>query len=1307
MYGAVDGGAALGDLAARGARYIAVVLATMVVAAVTLVMTPGGSARADTTFASGQVFASVGFSNVGVFDGNSGSPLTTLTDSTPVLDANGFPTFTTGSVFDSSNNFYVADDSNNAISKFSSTGAPMGQFATGLDNPESPVFDNSGNLYVGQQSTPYIAKFSPTGQRLGDIGPLKTELFGDDWIDLSSDQCTFYYTSEGTDIMRYNACTNTQLSNFNVAPFTGLGAFQLKILANGDVLVADSSAVLLLDQNGNVIQTYSCGSLPGCAGLLFAVSVDPNGTSFWTGDAQSGDVWQIDIATGNVLKSFATGSPGLLFGLTVDGQLMAATAPTITRQTVTNLSPPQVSGPFSFDSPTPVSSVLTDSSGNPVSGEQVTFTLNGDSAESCTSVPTGSDGVASCDITPTVPAQSYTLTASFAGDNSSTTPLAQSGSLDTITVTPDTTTLTYTGPTTAVNGQPVTLTGTLTTDVPTPGTPLNGQPVTFTLGSQSCTGTTDANGNVQGCVIPTVDQTVSNVTVTGDYAGSSVQSSSTLPTPVLVLVTEPTTLTVHAATGDYSDATTVSGTLTHTVGGAPIAGEHLTLTLDSNETCTTGLTDATGTASCSVTPSEIAATYPLTGSFFGDTTQPLWLMPSSGASNFVVTLEETTLTYTGPTVTQNGQTLTLSGVLTSENAKENASDAAQAAPIAGRTVVFQLGTGASAQTCVGATDATGTASCQIASVSQAPGPIPVTDTFPGDAYYQAASAASTVNLPEGTQLTINPTTTSGVYNGSTPVSATLTNTYTNQPVPGEPVTFTVTGAPPCTATTNAQGVATCAVTPDEPAGTYTLSASFPGDTSSMPQLLPNSTSTPFTETQAPTSVTYTGPTTLTNGQPVTLTGVVTSSEPTPGTPIGGETVTITIGSGGSSQSCTGTSAANGVVSCTVANVNQTSKTVPVTATVMGNDFYQPSSSTPTTDNVQSPTTLTVTATTGQYGGPTTVTGTLTNTATGQPVVGQTVTLTLNGTQSCNAVTGANGQASCSITPNEPAGSYTTSGSFGHNAPTITSGPSLLPSTGSNTFVVTKAPTTIVNTSPTIVVDGMPITLSATVSTTVGSGPGGLPVTLTLGSGSTAQSCTGTASATGVVTCTITNPNQVAGTSTVTVTTPGNSYYQSSSASVMESILKPIVMGPQDMEGDQKLAPGTVLEVGYDFTMPGNHPAATVSFVDASVSYQATCVTGSGGGNFTVPIADLTYSDPVNSTAWYATGDQHNAAAYQGSITVPNLCNGGLVRLQQGGTFTAGIASTDLLNSVGVRWHYSANGSSGSWSGTLNTVPGPV
>ena len=62
-------------------------------------------------------------------------------------------------------------------------------------------------------------------------------------------------------------------------------------------------------------------------------------------------------------------------------------------------------------------------------------------------------------------------------------------------------------------------------------------------------------------------------------------------------------------------------------------------------------------------------------------------------------------------------------------------------------------------------DSTGTVACSIASVNQSPGPIPVTDTFGGDQYYKTASASSTVNLPEGTKLVINPTT--GTYSGPT------------------------------------------------------------------------------------------------------------------------------------------------------------------------------------------------------------------------------------------------------------------------------------------------------------------------------------------------------------------------------------------------------------------------------------------------------------------------------------------------------------------------------------------------------------
>ena len=114
---------------------------------------------------------------------------------------------------------------------------------------------------------------------------------------------------------------------------------------------------------------------------------------------------------------------------------------------------------------------------------------------------------------------------------------------------------------------------------------------------------------------------------------------------------------MNPGTSNYSDATTVSGVLTDSNTNTPIANEPVTFTLNGTETCT-GTTDATGTASCTITPGEPAATYTLSGTFGGDTTLPLQLTPSSGSNNFVVTLEETALTYTGGTVAQNGQPLT-------------------------------------------------------------------------------------------------------------------------------------------------------------------------------------------------------------------------------------------------------------------------------------------------------------------------------------------------------------------------------------------------------------------------------------------------------------------------------------------------------------------------------------------------------------------------------------------------------------------------------------------------------------------------
>jgi Galactose oxidase, central domain len=159
-----------------------------------------------------------------------------------------------------------------------------------------------------------------------------------------------------------------------------------------------------------------------------------------------------------------------------------------------------------------------------------------------------------------------------------------------------------------------------------------------------------------------------------------------------------------------------------------------------------------------------------------------------------------------------------------------------------------------------------------------------------------------------------------------------------------------------------------------------------------------------------------------------------------------------------------------------------------------------------------------------------------------------------------------------------------------------------------------------------------------------------------------------------------------------------------SAELYQPVQATLSMGPQAMEGNLELAPGSTLEAGYDFTMPGNHPAATVTFTGAQVTFAWTCVSGSGSGTLVVPMANQSYTDAQNSSAWYPSGDQNSSLVYQGSIAVPNYCSGGLLSFQAGGTFSTSISSTDTTDKVNVRWHYSGGGSAGSWSGTQSIVP---
>jgi hypothetical protein len=121
-------------------------------------------------------------------------------------------------------------------------------------------------------------------------------------------------------IRRFDISTNTQLANFNAVD-AGSNMFALRILTDGGVLIAHTSNVLRYDSSGNLVQTYN---VTGHIGTLFALNLDPDGTSFWTGDL-GGDnkIFRVDITTGNILTSFNALQAGdnTLGGLTVFGEI--------------------------------------------------------------------------------------------------------------------------------------------------------------------------------------------------------------------------------------------------------------------------------------------------------------------------------------------------------------------------------------------------------------------------------------------------------------------------------------------------------------------------------------------------------------------------------------------------------------------------------------------------------------------------------------------------------------------------------------------------------------------------------------------------------------------------------------------------------------------------------------------------------------------------------------------------------------------------------------------------------------------------
>jgi hypothetical protein len=226
----------------------------------------------------------------------------------------GISSFTTGMAFDRVGNLYVTDFGASNVSRFNPLGELVGTFGSGYSSlSESIVFNKAGDAYVGSADG-NVVEIDPNGNFVQEFPTGRS-----DWIDLAADQCTLYYTDEGEfgGILRYNVCTNEPLPEF-VARSGVEHPYALRLLPSGGLLVADTSVIRRFDHEGNLVQTYS---YPGNS-AWFALNLDPDGTSFYSADFETSSVVKFDIASGQPLLAYNTGTPfQTVYGILVDGEL--------------------------------------------------------------------------------------------------------------------------------------------------------------------------------------------------------------------------------------------------------------------------------------------------------------------------------------------------------------------------------------------------------------------------------------------------------------------------------------------------------------------------------------------------------------------------------------------------------------------------------------------------------------------------------------------------------------------------------------------------------------------------------------------------------------------------------------------------------------------------------------------------------------------------------------------------------------------------------------------------------------------------
>ncbi len=430
------------------------------------------------------------------------------------------------------------------------------------------------------------------------------------------------------------------------------------------------------------------------AGLTAQAVTDANGvaTFSYTGTAAGTDT----------LSASITNASG---GLIQSSSVTALWLPTVQLA----LSPP--SATQAVGTPYNATVLATDASNRPVAGLTVTFQIaSGPNAGKTAKQTTGANGQTLYSYT-SATAGTDTLTASIGlqgGNSLSATPVTvtwTSSSTSGLALAPLSQSLPV--------GTAAALTATL---LGGNQQPITNQAGTFTITSGPDAGTTgQATTNAAGVAafsFTGLTQGSDLVQATAGQGGGMLTSNPA----TIVWTAVPTAVTYTGQSfGDYGDPLILTARLTAPTTGQPLAGQTLSFTFGTQTL--TGVTDPTGTATVTVTPTMNPGAVPLSIVFAGSVGY------GGSAASVLVAIhrDDTALVYTGPAGIATGQPQTVTAVLT---------DAQSHAPLAGKMVTFTFGS----VTASGTTDATGTATATLTLPASVPtGPALLQVAFAGDA----------------------------------------------------------------------------------------------------------------------------------------------------------------------------------------------------------------------------------------------------------------------------------------------------------------------------------------------------------------------------------------------------------------------------------------------------------------------------------------------------------------------------------------------------------------------------------------------